>query len=105
MLVNTLTIDVSKIISEGKYIPGEATFSRQTNANGSTIRIENNTVIVTIPNEKITGTYKLQLIKQDEETNENLEGATFNVAVNNNGLGDFTTERDGIVESRRNNYR
>ena len=98
MLVNTLTIDVSKIISEGKYIPGEATFSRQTNANGSTIRIENNTVIVTIPNEKITGTYKLQLIKQDEETNENLEGATFNVAVNNNGLGDFTTERDGIVE-------
>ena len=98
-IIDTLTINVQKTEQSGQYIASSASFAGETNANGSTVTLSRNTVIVTVPNEKITGSYKLQLIKKDSQDNTRLANATFNVKVNNNTLGNYTTGEDGTIQT------
>ena len=98
-IIDTLTINVQKTEQSGQYIASSASFAGGTNANGSTVTLSGNTVIVTVPNEKITGSYKLQLIKKDSQDNTRLANATFNVKVNNNTLGNYTTGEDGTIQT------
>ena len=98
-IIDTLTINVQKTEQSGQYIASSASFAGETNANGSTVTLSGNTVIVTVPNEKITGSYKLQLIKKDSKDDTRLANATFNVKVNNNTLGNYTTGEDGTIQT------
>ena len=98
-IIDTLTINVQKTEQSGQYIASSASFAGETNANGSTVTLSGNTVIVTVPNEKITGSYKLQLIKKDSKDDTRLANAIFNVKVNNNTLGNYTTGEDGTIQT------
>ena len=98
-IIDTLTINVQKTEQSGQYIASSASFAGGTNANGSTVTLSGNTVIVTVPNEKITGSYKLQLIKKDSKDDTRLANAIFNVKVNNNTLGNYTTGEDGTIQT------
>ena len=98
-IIDTLNINVEKSEQSGQYIASNVDFAEGTNPNGSTIELNGNTIIVTIPNEKITGSYKLQLIKKDSQDNTRLANATFNVKVNNNTLGNYTTGEDGTIQT------
>ena len=98
-IIDILNINVEKSEQSGQYIASNVDFAEGTNPNGSTIELNGNTIIVTIPNEKITGSYKLQLIKKDSKDDTRLANATFNVKVNNNTLGNYTTGEDGTIQT------
>ena len=96
-LIGTLTIEVDKTISGGNYTVTDADFTSSTNENGSTISLSGNTITVTVPNEKITGSYDFQLIKKDDDTDANLQGAVFSVRINNGTAQQYTTNNSGII--------
>ena len=98
-IIDILNINVEKVIQDGKYVVSNVEFAEETDAQGSTAELQNNTIIVTVPNERITGLYKLQLVKKDSSNNTLLSNATFNVKVNNNTLGNYTTGEDGTIET------
>ena len=98
-IIDILNINVEKVIQDGKYVVSNVEFAEETDAQGSTVELQNNTIIVTVPNERITGLYKLQLVKKDSSNNTLLSDATFNVKVNDDTLGDYTTEVDGTIET------
>ena len=96
-LIGTLTVEVDKTISGGNYTVTDADFTSSTNENGSTISLSGNTIIVTVPNEKISGSYDFQLIKKDDDTDANLQGAVFSVKINNGTAQQYTTNNSGII--------
>ena len=96
-LIGTLTVEVDKTISGGNYTVTDADFTSSTNENGSTISLSGNTITVTVPNEKITGSYDFQLIKKDDDTDANLQGAVFSVRINNGATTQYTTNSSGII--------
>ena len=98
-IIGTLTVNVTKINNGDSYTVTRAQFANGTNSNGSTVTLNGNTIVVTVPNKKIEGTYKLQLIKKDSANNTALSNATFSVKVNNSDLGSYTTSTDGRVET------
>ena len=98
-IIDILNINVEKVIQDGKYVVSNVEFAEETDTQGSTVELQNNTIIVTVPNERITGLYKLQLVKKDSSNNTLLSNATFNVKVNNNTLGNYTTGEDGTIET------
>ncbi len=59
--------------------------------------LNDNKVTVTVDDEKITGSYQLQLIKQDKETKAKLSGAEFNVQIGNSEVKKYTTDENGII--------
>lgn len=81
-LIGTLTVNVTKTISGDSYIASNAQFASGTNANGSTINLSGNTITVSIPNQKQTGVYNIQLIKEDSANHNRLAGAVFSVSIN-----------------------
>ena len=98
-IIDILNINVEKVNQDGKYIANNVSFEEGTDTKGSTVELQGNTIIVTIPNEKITGSYKLQLIKKDSKDDTRLANAIFNVKVNNNTLGNYTTGEDGTIQT------
>ena len=97
-LIGTLTIEVTKTESNGSYIASSAVFSDDTDTQGSTINLSGNTITVSIPNEKQTGLYNIQLIKVDSsDTNKTLSGAVFNVQINDGEIQSYTTDANGSI--------
>ena len=96
-VIGELQVDVTKVISDGKYIASKAEFTSSTNPQGSTINLDNGLITVTIPNEKQTGVYGIQIVKQDEENNNPLQGAKFTVKINNGAETEYTTDVNGII--------
>ena len=96
-IIGTLTVEVEKAISDGKYVVTNVQFTSSTNPNGSTIGLDGSTITVTVPNEKVSGSYKLQLIKKDADADINLEGAVFSVKINNGEAVQYKTDNSGSI--------
>ena len=94
--VGKITLKVTKEIQNGKYVAKTVTGSDNAiiEENGSGI----NTVKINIENSKITGSYKFKLIKEDAENKEKLEGAKFNIKVNNGSVKEYTANASGEIE-------
>ena len=67
-LIDSITLEVTKGISEEKYVATGVTITPE-NANAS-VKMENGIVKITVQNEKITGSYQIQLEKVDKEGNK-----------------------------------
>ena len=96
-LIGTLTIEVDKTISGGNYTISDVDFTSSTNENGSTIDLDGNTITVTVPNKKLSGEYRLKLVKKDADTDANLSGAVFSVRINNGQAQNYTIGQDGSI--------
>ena len=96
-LIGTLTVEVEKTISGGNYTVTDADFTSSTNENGSTINLSGNTITVTVPNKKLSGEYRLKLVKQDADTQESLSGAVFSVKINDGPAKNYTIGQDGTI--------
>lgn len=59
--------------------------------------LNDNKVTVTVDDEKMTGSYQLQLIKQDKITKAKLSGVEFNVQIGNSEAKKYTTDANGII--------
>ena len=77
-----MTLNVTKTVCNNTLVVNDAKFADEVNTNGSTVVLNEDTIVVTIPNEKITSTYNLQLIKVDNINNNKLAGAKFSVKIN-----------------------
>ncbi len=96
-LIGTLTVEVEKTISGGNYTVTNADFTSSTNENGSTINLSGNTITVTVPNKKLSGEYRLKLVKKDADTQESLSGAVFSVKINDGPAKNYTIGQDGTI--------
>ena len=65
--------------------------------NGLTVENFENVVTVTVPNEKITGSYDIELIKTDKENGSKLNGAVFKVTLPEGTEKEVTTNGEGTV--------
>ena len=82
----TITLTVNKTENNGEYTVSNVNASLEGGTTYDDLEIVNNggniTVQVTVPNEKLEGSYNLKIIKQDEDdANKKLQGAVFNVNV------------------------
>ena len=82
----TITLTIEKTENNGKYTVSNVNASLEDGTTYDDIEIVNNdgniTVQVTIPNEKMDGSYNLKIVKQDEnDENKKLQGAVFNVNI------------------------
>ena len=97
-LINALEISVTKELKDGSYVPTKATLSA-TNEKAA-VTISGTTIIVTIKNEKITGNYNLQIIKEDKlDSNKKLDGAVFKVTMSSGAESSLTTDNNGQVKT------
>ena len=100
LLNNELTLKVTKVLSEeeGKYYISGNIQLLNNELDGVEVALEGNTIKLTVPNEKIEGSYNLQLIKVDEkDNNKKLAGAKFIITLPNGRQGTATTRENGIA--------
>lgn len=71
----------------------------QGNVDGTSAEIKNGLIEVVVPNEKIAGSYKLQLVKVDANNPEQtLTGAEFKVTLPDKTERILTTNEQGMIE-------
>ena len=100
--IGTITVTVTVGLEGNEY---KITKVTTTGSGVTTEQDQNKTLVsVTIPNEKITGEFKLQLLKIDNKNNNPLNGATFKVeqlTSNGDGVeqtyGNLSTQGNGTV--------
>ncbi len=107
ILTEAITIEVTVDLVDGKYTVTSAVQKNSTST-GEKVTLINGTIKtikVTIPNEKITGSYNIKVVKEDLKGNK-LAGAKFKIeqidVANGNVLKTYdnlTTTDDGIVET------
>ena len=61
--------------------------------------------ILIVDDEKMIGSYQLQLIKQDKITKAKLSGGEFNVQIGNSEAKKYTTDANGDRKSTRLKFR
>ena len=98
----SIELSVAKKVENGKYVIDTANTTMVVkDSNGTQITqnipvtIDKTTgkITIAVDNEKIEGSYELEIVKQDGETGEKLSGAVFNV----NGEDKTPTNASGIV--------
>ncbi|MBQ9658377.1 MAG: hypothetical protein IJV31_06390 [Clostridia bacterium] len=107
LLEEELTLEATVGLEDGKYKVTNVQI-KNTDKKGSTAVLEGSTVKVTVPNEKITGKYNLQLVKVDkDDTTKTLQGAEFEIKVNGGEAKTATTDSNGqlsindlVIESK-----
>ena len=105
-LINSIDINITKEVVNGSY---KATNAELEGTNAE-VNIEGNTVVVKVKNEKITGSYEVELQKYDKETNTLINSqATFSVKVNSetaenvnteNGIGEYGTVEINQIDTQ-----
>ena len=90
-----ITLTVSKIENADKYVASNVTGS--SNVTLTTDNTGVNTVNLTVNNTKISGSYKLKVIKQDSSNSQKLEGAEFNISINGGQETKYTTNENGEI--------
>ena len=95
-LFNSFEIDVTKEEKSGAYVVTDVS-SNIGQENGLTVENFENVVTVTVPNEKITGSYDIELIKTDKENGNKLNGAVFKVTLPDGTEKEVTTSGEGTV--------
>mgnify|MGYP004544119343 CR=1 FL=1 len=104
-IIGTLKVNVTKIESADKYEAGSATFSTETidaQKQGSTLNLTNGLITVTVPDEKMTGSYNLKLLKTDTNNNA-LTGAEFKITLPDGTEKTAKTNSEGIITIDRIN--
>lgn len=90
-----LELEVTTEEKDNAYVVSK--IESKNSLDNTTAILENNKIKVTVDNEKITGSYQLQLIKQDSTTKVKLGGAEFNVQIGNGEIKKYTTNELGII--------
>lgn len=100
-LIGSITITATKSIGEnGLYVSNMTytTTTSESNKDGLEVSLANGTIGVTVPNEKKSGLYNLQLVKVDKDNaNIKLAGAKFKVELNGVTLTESATDSNGII--------
>ena len=104
----TITLKVDKTENNGKYTVSNVEASLDGGTKFDGVEIVNNsgdiTVQVTIPNEKIKGSFNLKIIKQDEDDeSKKLEGAVFNVDIKTLALGSLSADDNNTIANSNAN--
>ena len=97
----TITLKVNKTENNGQYTISSVDATLEDGTEYEDVTIVNNsgalTVQVTVPNEKLEGSYNLKIIKQDEnDANKKLQGAVFTVestVIEDRSTGNDSSER------------
>ena len=97
----TITLKVNKTENNGQYTISSVNATLEDGTEYEDVTIVNNsgalTVQVTVPNEKLEGSYNLKIIKQDEnDANKKLQGAVFTVestVIEDRSTGNNSSER------------
>ena len=93
-LINNITVKVTKDVENGSY---KAT-SAEVLGENATATVQDNKVIVTITNARLTGNYSLEIWKVDENNNLITTGeATFGIKIKNNAEEDKQTTGGKIL--------
>ena len=100
-LIGELTLQVTKDISSGKYVATNVTVQNSDGgqlAEGVSAVVEDGIVKLTVPDEKITGNYQLQLEKVESgNTSNKLSGAQFKITLPDGSQRDLVTGEDGLI--------
>ena len=97
-ILDTMQLQVRKKLDGSSYVADTVSITSG-GVNGASARVEGNTIKIVVPNEKITGSYNLQLEKVDKDnTNTKLSGAEFSVTLPGQGATNKTTGSNGIVD-------
>ena len=94
-LIETIKLKVTKKVQGDAYKVDSVSILEGQGI--STPIIDGDVIQVTIPNEKITGSYKLQLVKVDSSNQQTLQGATFSVSLNSGEKKLYTTDGQGEI--------
>ena len=105
----TITLRVNKAENDGQYTIRNVEASVDDGTQYDDVRITNNsgalTVEVTVPNEKVEGSYHLKIIKQDEnDQNKKLQGAIFMVKIYDEDVSPRSISTESNSESIANSY-
>ena len=98
-IIDVLELQITKEVESGKYVVTKAEIVGGTEQ-GVTVDLNKDKakITVTVPNEKITGEYQLQLIKVDSsDSNKVLQGAKFKVTLADGTSNEYTTNEQGII--------
>jgi len=98
-IIGTLKVNVTKIEGTDKYEVSSATFSTDTTDSqkqGSTVNLTDGLITVTVPDEKMTGSYNLKLLKTDTNSKA-LEGAEFKITLPDGTVKTAKTNSEGII--------
>ena len=96
-IIDTITLQVTKGIESGKYVVTNAQITSGGTEGVTAVLDSSKTLItVTVPNEKITGEYKIKLVKTDGES-EKLDGAKFKVTLPDGSSSEYTTDASGEI--------
>ena len=101
LITEPITLIVQKSEETDKYIAESASISKSVNSKDAVKIVEDssgvNEVQITVNNSKITGSYKLKLVKQDSENANKLNGVKFRITVNNDSA-EYITNSNGEIE-------
>ena len=101
---NSFELDVTKEQQNGAYV---ATNVDLKNSQGSglgtgtgqiQVNNQNGMITITVPNEKIKGSYDLQIVKVDKENSTRLQGAEFKVTMPDGSVVTKTTNGNGVID-------
>ncbi len=97
-ILDSMEIQVQKEVQDGKYVAKSAQIVTGA-VEGTSVKIEDNIVKITVADEKITGDYQIQLEKVDKDNNQvKLQGAEFAVTLPGESQSKtVTTGQNGIV--------
>ncbi len=102
-IIDEIQVQIITGVNGGKYVVNSTSITTTPNAVGIDIKVNDDTIELTIPNKKIEGHYNLQLIKVDNKNNNKLAGAKFKAEILGEGdrvektYNDLTTQADGTV--------
>ena len=94
-----ITLQVTKTDDGTKYVASDVKITNG-EVQGVSVNLDKDagTILLTIPNKKITGEYKLQLVKVDStDTNKVLQGAKFKVTLADGTSNEYVTNEQGII--------
>ena len=96
-LINNITVQVTKAVSQGKYIATNASITSGA-TEGTNVKIENDIIKIQVPNKKIEGNYQIQLEKVDADDNTiKLSNAKFNYKLPNQEEAIGFTDENGVL--------
>ena len=100
-LFNSFELDVTKQEQNGVYVVTNVDLKNSQGSGLGTGQIQvnnqNGMITITVPNEKIKGSYDLQVVKIDQENSEKLQGAEFKVTMPDGSERTETTGADGTL--------
>ncbi len=97
-LINVLKVQVETVLQGSEYVVQSTSITEGKVEGSETVLLDNKTIKVTIPNDKITGKFNLKIVKYEKDNQaKKLAGATFEITKPDNSKETLTTIADGSV--------